>query len=127
MIRFTLYLRTRNPLNSGTGNTRLAGILRSKERAAHRGVALLSACAALRLHRVTGREVAPIQVSLTRVSAGVMDDDGLAASMKGIRDGIADALGINDGDVANLSFRYLQRRGPRRHHEVDVLIAWEAR
>ena len=64
----------------------------------------------------------PYLVTLTRVSAGRMDTDGLAASQKGIRDGIAEALGIDDGDIARLRYRYAQRKGPQRYHEVECLI-----
>jgi hypothetical protein len=61
-------------------------------------------------------------VTLTRVSAGTLDDDAAAASCKSLRDGIADALGFDDGDLANLRFVYRQRKGKQRHYEVECLI-----
>jgi hypothetical protein len=40
-----------------------------------------------------------------------MDDDGLAASLKHVQDGVADALGIDDGDMDRISWTRLQTRG----------------
>jgi hypothetical protein len=114
-----LPLRTRNPLNGQMGNSRLAAVIRSRERAKHREVTRLLVVARHASPEFPGE---PYVVTLTRVSAGSMDDDGLAASMKGVRDGIAEALGIDDGERARLLFRYRQRKGKQRHHEVEVLI-----
>lgn len=119
-ILVRLPIRTRNPLNGQMGNSRLAAIIRSRARAEHRDVTRLLVANALRWHDVAPKP--PFVVTLTRLSCGRMDDDGLAASMKGVRDGIASALGIDDGDTARLRFRYAQRRGPQRVHQVECLI-----
>lgn len=37
-------------------------------------------------------------VTLTRVSPGKMDSDGLSSSLKAVRDGVAAALGVSDAD-----------------------------
>lgn len=42
--------------------------------------------------------VLPIVVTLTRYSAGTLDDDNLIGACKAIRDGIADWLRIDDAD-----------------------------
>jgi len=39
----------------------------------------------------------PLRVTITRLSKGKMDDDGLTISAKHIRDGIADWVGVDDG------------------------------
>jgi hypothetical protein len=57
------------------------------------------------------------------VSAGTLDDDGLRAALKHVRDAIAGWLGIDDGDVANIGFRYLQERGPKMTRLVRVQIS----
>lgn len=62
-----------------------------------------------------------IVVHLTRVSPGTLDSDNLAASGKHVRDGIADALGIDDRDP-RVTWLYDQRRGPRGHYAVEVRI-----
>jgi crossover junction endodeoxyribonuclease RusA len=51
-----------------------------------------------------------ITITLTRVGVRNLDSDNLARSMKAVRDGIADALGIDDGD-ARLTWFYRQERG----------------
>lgn len=40
----------------------------------------------------------PLVVTITRRGPGTLDSDNLAACAKHVRDGIADALGIDDGD-----------------------------
>ncbi len=55
----------------------------------------------------------PCTVLLTRVapSAG-LDDDNLRAALKGVRDEIADWLGVNDRYSATVRYAYAQVRGP---------------
>lgn len=61
----------------------------------------------------------PIVVKLTRVGKRKLDDDNLARSFKAIRDGIADALGLDDGDE-RIRWHYAQKTG---EYSVDVVIA----
>lgn len=60
-------------------------------------------------------------VMITRVSPRPLDDDNLAASQKHVRDGIADALGIDDRD-AIATWRYAQRSGGKGVYAVEVSI-----
>ncbi len=60
-------------------------------------------------------------ITLTRVAPRKLDSDNLARSLKAVRDGVADALGIDDGD-ARIDWRYAQRKGKPR--EYAVLIDW---
>lgn len=39
-----------------------------------------------------------VTVTLTRISPRELDDDNLASAMKHVRDGVADALGVDDRD-----------------------------
>ena len=64
-------------------------------------------------------------VTLTRVAPRKLDTDNLARSLKAVRDGIADALGIDDGDE-RVAWLYAQRRGAPKTHEVEVEIREEA-
>src|SRR5439155_277722 len=59
------------------------------------------------------RPALPCSVLLTRVapSAG-LDDDNLVGSLKGVRDQVADWLGVNDRDRMRVRYRYAQKRGP---------------
>lgn len=62
----------------------------------------------------------PYVVTLTRVGRKVLDSDNLASACKACRDGVADALGLDDGDVARLRFEYEQRTS--KGYEVIVRI-----
>ena len=60
-------------------------------------------------------------ITITRIGARKLDGDNLANSQKHVRDGIADALGIDDGSD-RLDWRYAQRRGKPREYSVEVQI-----
>lgn len=66
----------------------------------------------------------PTAIALTRIGPRDLDDDNLARSLKAVRDGIADALGISDGDTA-IAWTYSQRRGRRTKlgHEYAVEVS----
>jgi hypothetical protein len=63
----------------------------------------------------------PCTVKMTRVSAGKLDGDNLQSALKHVRDGIADWLGVDDGDP-RISWEYDQRRGPEKWYSVEVDI-----
>lgn len=63
----------------------------------------------------------PLTITITRIGVRPLDDDNLATSQKAVRDGIADAIGIDDGD-ARLSWRYAQRKGKPKEYAVEVEI-----
>jgi len=52
----------------------------------------------------------PLVVTITRVGRGRLDTDNLAGSAKHIRDGIADWVGVDDGNDG-YAWRYEQSRG----------------
>lgn len=56
-------------------------------------------------------------VTLTRISPRMLDDDNLRPALKAVRDGIADALQIDDRDP-RVKWRYDQRKGPVQAVEV---------
>ena len=62
-----------------------------------------------------------ISVTLTRVAPRKLDSDNLTRSMKAIRDGIADALGVNDGS-SRIDWRYAQTKGQPKQYGVMVEI-----
>lgn len=63
-----------------------------------------------RLKSIAKRDV--ISITLTRIGGRPMDDDNLVAALKPVRDGVADALGLDDGDK-RLRWRYEQVPGGR--------------
>lgn len=61
------------------------------------------------LQQMPGRFV----VRLTRVAPGAkpLDDDNNVGALKAIRDGLADRLGIDDGNIQRIRFEYAQAKG----------------
>ena len=55
----------------------------------------------------------PCSVLLTRVApSGGVDDDNLPGALKGVRDQIAEWLGIDDRHSKQVRYVYAQKRGP---------------
>lgn len=100
-------------------NVRAHWALRARRAKTQRKVARAYARAAL---GPAGPPRGPMGVTLTRVASRKLDTDNLAAALKAVRDGVADALGIDDGDE-RIGWRYAQERGPRGHYAVRVEIA----
>lgn len=64
----------------------------------------------------------PVVVTITRVSAGTLDDDGLAASCKHVRDAVAEWLGCGDGPTDPVKWEYAQQRGKKGTQ--SLIIEW---
>ena len=60
-------------------------------------------------------------VTLTRIAPRELDDDNNVGAHKHIRDGIADALGVNDRDK-RITWRYGQQRGAPLQYAVRVVL-----
>ena len=63
----------------------------------------------------------PLVVLLTRIAPRELDDDNAVGAQKHVRDGIADALGINDRDKRVL-WLYRQTKGAPKQYGVRVEI-----
>jgi hypothetical protein len=103
-------LQTANEQNGSHGNP----FAKNKKRNKIKQLAAFSTKAHFKL-------TALITVKLTRVGAGEMDDDGLRAALKSVRDGIASAFRIDDGSKL-IRWEYEQRRCPRGEYAVEVAI-----
>lgn len=69
------------------------------------------------------RPALPVAVSLTyRFSGPTPDDDNVTARCKAARDGIAEALGVNDGDRRAVTWHYDQERVPRADMGLAVRV-----
>lgn len=66
-------------------------------------------------------EGARVHIEIVRIGVGRLDDDNLHASGKHVRDGIADALGIDDGSK-RLSWDYDQRSEGKGVYAAVVTI-----
>ena len=69
-----------------------------------------------------GRPPLPAVITLTRLASRKLDSDNLATALKAVRDGVADALNLDDGDE-RLDWRYAQEKAPRGHYAVRVEIS----
>lgn len=112
----TLALKTTNPLNGSWGRWQSRSFARRKQRNA-----ASAACRA----QVGEPLPLPLVITLTRVApSNGLDDDALPASLKAIRDGVTDWLGLSDDRATpRLQWRYEQRRGPRGAYGVEILLA----
>lgn len=63
----------------------------------------------------------PCVVVLVRISPRPLDSDNAASALKRVRDGVADALGIDDADQ-RVSWVVEQRRGPAKVRGVIVEV-----
>lgn len=125
-IWFSILVHTKNPMNQSFGNSRIAAILQRKQDGEERDCARAETLAALRRDGIHAADLIPAVVTLTRVSAGTLDaHDGLRVALKRVVDGIALALGVDDGGRF-VEWRYGQRKGPVRHHAVEVHIVRRA-
>ncbi len=70
-----------------------------------------------------GRKPGKFVVTITRIGKRRMDDDNLAGSAKYLRDGIADALGIDDGDTKRVMWCYAQEIGKGYAVRVAIEVA----
>lgn len=121
MIRFTIPVKTPNPGNGDQGffsrGAAMARVsLRKKQRAAAHAAALAATWTP-----VPEAKAWRLSVTLKRHSAGKLDDDGLRAALKSIRDGIADAIGVDDGSSA-VVWSYAQAKSKRGTTFVEVEI-----
>ena len=111
-IEVNLPLRTAS-LNVALGEHWTKRLSRSKKQ---REAALFSLAAIRR-----GGMPLPVRVTLTRVSAGVLDSDNLLGALKHVRDGVADWLDVDDAD-ARIDWVYAQDKGKRGTHLVRVRV-----
>ena len=66
-------------------------------------------------------ETERFEIGLTVIHPRMFDSDNLQSSCKHVRDGVADALGIDDRS-ARMTWLYAQRRGKPKEHAVEVTI-----
>lgn len=81
-----------------------------------------------KLHRATAfatlrsqKPRVPCVVTMTRIAPRQLDDDNLPSALKHVRDGIADALGIDDRDP-RVTWQCAQKTDGRGYYAVDVMI-----
>lgn len=68
----------------------------------------------------------PVTVTITRIAPRVLDDDNLAGAAKSVRDGVADALGVDDRDP-RVRWAVAQRKGKPREYGAEVVLSFAGR
>lgn len=109
-------LRVRNE-----SNERSHHMVRAKRAKTARALARMRLAGPVLEQRRAGALALPLVVTLTRIGPRMMDDDGAIASLKACRDGVADALGIDDRDP-RVQWRYGQERGKPRQYGVRITV-----
>lgn len=94
-------------------------------REAQRNTAYVTVSLALRKARANTKS-GRFRVRITRIAPRRLDSDNLARSCKSTRDGVADALGVDDGSERVL-WVVDQRQGRAREYAVEILIETEMR
>lgn len=120
-IFFCLRVRTTNPLNGAGFGSRFA---RAGERKRHREDARIMTLREMMLAKLTPADLVPGRVVLRRLSSsarGLDKHDGLPASLKSIVDGIADALGVDDGGPL-VEWECQNKRCARGHFGIEITI-----
>ena len=112
MISVTLPIRTVSTLNE-----REHWRKRAARAAEHRALARMLCTGPVRAARLA----LPVRVTLTRVAPRALDGANLQASLKNVRDGIADALGVDDR-TSQVTWAYRQRRGAVRECGVEISV-----
>jgi hypothetical protein len=68
------------------------------------------------------RHPLPCVVTLTRIAPRELDGDNLQTSMKAVRDGIADWLGVDDRNP-QVTWNYAQKKGKPKQYAVTVEVS----
>ena len=69
----------------------------------------------------SGLEMLPVTVVLTRVAPRRLDGDNLQSGFKAVRDGVADWLGVDDGNGL-IDWQYAQRSGRPSEYAVEIEV-----
>jgi len=113
-VSFTVEVPTPIP---SVANKRWHWSKRHRHFASHRRVVAL-VLAAKHSHALLSL---PLKVTVVRIAPRRLDPDNAVASLKGIIDGVADWLGIDDGD-GRIEWAWGQERGAPKYQAVRIII-----
>jgi len=99
-------------------NMRLHWAVKAKLVRDHRTRTRMSLSAAA---QSSGLEMLPVTVVLTRVAPRRLDGDNLQSGFKAVRDGVADWLGVDDGNGL-IDWQYAQRSGKAGEYAVEIEV-----
>jgi hypothetical protein len=99
-------------------NMRLHWAVKAKLTRDHRTRTRMSLAA---VAQSSGLEMLPATVVLTRVAPRKLDGDNLQSGFKAVRDGVADWLGVDDGNGL-VDWQYAQRSGKAGEYAVEIEV-----
>lgn len=118
---FTVLVKTINESNGDKGMTaQWKKIARRKD--AKKAVAEITATVPAPVESMF-----PLVVELTRLSAGVLDDDAVPGACKAVRDALAAWLGVDDKHRDRVRYRYEQAKCAKGEYGVLVRVFARAR
>ena len=109
-LEITLPLRLASPMNGSYGNWRGPAARRKLQRGTTKAA----------LMRYQTMLKPPVIVTITRIGKRKLDSDNLQASAKSVRDGVADAFGVDDGDEDAYVWRYAQEKGKDYGVRIEI-------
>jgi hypothetical protein len=123
VIAVRVPVKTTNPNNGAQGWSRNAAFAKARSRKAQRRAAMLHVRAAMPRSWIDGPPW-PLVVTVRRVapSGGLDPHDGLGAALKGVIDGVADALDLANDRDPRVTWRLEQRRGKPGEYAVEVSV-----
>lgn len=126
LVRFVLEgLHLKNRANMQLGNSQRAAFAKHRDDKTHHALAKDATRRALEREGVTAVHMVPARVWIIRAGFGRgLDDDNLAAASKRVRDGIAAALGVDDGGPF-VRWKYANVAAAAGVHAVVVRIEHE--
>ena len=99
-------------------NMRLHWAIKAKLAKDHRTRTRMSLAA---VAQSSGLDMLPATVVLTRVAPRRLDGDNLQSGFKAVRDGVADWLGVDDGNSL-VDWQYAQRSGRSGEYAVEIEV-----
>lgn len=106
-VRVTLPMRTVNESNGSHGHWAAKARRRKDQRT--------TTAIVVGMHLRGSGVGLPVTVTMTRLApSSGLDDDNLRGALKSVRDGVADALGLNDDRDERVTWEYRQLRTSRK-------------
>ncbi len=122
-ISFTIPLHLKSIANGSHGHWKAKAFAKKRQRE----VANIHTIAALLEVNAHLNYSPPYAVTITRIGKRQMDDDNIAYAAKAVRDGIAEALGVNDGDRKAITFQYAQEIGTEYGVRINIQFGAESK
>lgn len=116
----TLPLRIYSPLNGSHGQWVGQAHRRKKQR--HNASWACGGPLAEYRKALAENRLPAIEIRITRIAPRELDDDNMIAGAKSIRDGVADALGVDDRDK-RLRWLYTQEKGKPKEYATRITVA----